>query len=216
MSEAPRLKITEIFHSLQGEAQFAGMPTVFVRLTGCPLRCHYCDTAYAFTGGEWQTLPEIMARVADFGTRDVCVTGGEPLAQRNCADLLVALCDAGYRVSLETSGALPVAGLDPRVIRVFDLKTPGSGESQRNLYGELASLGAADQVKFVITSRDDYEWARERVAEHALAARCGVLFSPSHGQVEARALAEWILADRLPVRFQVQLHKILWGEERGR
>jgi 7-carboxy-7-deazaguanine synthase len=216
LSEAPRLKITEIFHSLQGEAQFAGMPTVFVRLTGCPLRCHYCDTAYAFTGGEWQTLPEIMARVADFGTRDVCVTGGEPLAQRNCADLLVALCDAGYRVSLETSGALPVAGLDPRVIRVFDLKTPGSGESQRNLYGELASLGAADQVKFVITSRDDYEWARERVAEHALAARCGVLFSPSHGQVEARALAEWILADRLPVRFQVQLHKILWGEERGR
>jgi 7-carboxy-7-deazaguanine synthase len=216
LSEAPRLKITEIFHSLQGEAQFAGMPTVFVRLTGCPLRCHYCDTAYAFTGGEWQTLPEILARVAAFGTHDVCVTGGEPLAQRNCADLLVALCDAGHRVSLETSGALPVAGLDPRVIRVFDLKTPGSGESQRNLYGELASLGAADQVKFVITSREDYEWARERVAEHALAARCGVLFSPSHGQVEARALAEWILADRLAVRFQVQLHKILWGEERGR
>jgi 7-carboxy-7-deazaguanine synthase len=216
LSEVPRLKITEIFHSLQGEAQFAGMPTVFVRLTGCPLRCHYCDTAYAFTGGEWQTLPEILARVAGFATHDVCVTGGEPLAQRNCAALLVALCDAGYRVSLETSGALPVAGLDPRVIRVFDLKTPGSGESQRNLYGELASLGAADQVKFVITSRDDYEWARERVAEHALATRCGVLFSPSHGQVEARALAEWILADRLPVRFQVQLHKILWGEERGR
>jgi 7-carboxy-7-deazaguanine synthase len=216
LSEAPRLKITEIFHSLQGEAQFAGMPTVFVRLTGCPLRCSYCDTAYAFSGGEWQTVPEIVARAAAFGTHDVCVTGGEPLAQRNCVPLLAALCDAGHRVSLETSGALPVSGLDPRVIRVFDLKTPGSGESHRNLYGELAGLRAADQVKFVITSRDDYEWARERVSEHALVQRCGVLFSPSHGQVEARALAEWILADRLPVRFQVQLHKILWGEERGR
>ena len=216
MSEAPRLKITEIFHSLQGEAQFAGMPTVFVRLTGCPLRCHYCDTAYAFTGGEWQTLSEILARVAAFGTHDVCVTGGEPLAQRHCPALLTALCDAGHRVSLETSGALPVAGLDPRVIRVFDLKTPGSGESHRNLYGELAGLRAADQVKFVITSRDDYEWSRDRVAEHGLAGHCGVLFSPSHGEVEPRQLAEWILADRLAVRFQVQLHKILWGEERGR
>lgn len=216
MNEAQRLKITEIFHSLQGEAQFAGMPTVFVRLTGCPLRCHYCDTAYAFTGGEWQTLPEILATVASFQTHDVCVTGGEPLAQRACPELLTALCDAGHRVSLETSGALPVAGLDPRVVRVFDLKTPGSGESHRNLYGELASLRLGDQVKFVITSRADYEWSRAQVAEHALAARCGVLFSPSYGQLEARELAGWMLADRLPVRFQVQLHKILWGEERGR
>jgi 7-carboxy-7-deazaguanine synthase len=216
LSEEARLKITEIFHSLQGEAQFAGLPTVFVRLTGCPLRCAYCDTAYAFTGGEWQALPEIMARVAAFQTHDVCVTGGEPLAQRACPALLTALCDAGHRVSLETSGALPVAGLDPRVVRVFDLKTPGSGESHRNLYGELAGLRAHDQVKFVITSRADYEWSRAQLAEHALAARCGVLFSPSFGQLEARSLAEWILADRLPVRFQVQLHKILWGEERGR
>jgi 7-carboxy-7-deazaguanine synthase len=218
-AEAPpttRLKITEIFHSLQGEAQFAGLPTVFVRLTGCPLRCHYCDTAYAFTGGEWQTIPQVLGRVAAFATHDVCVTGGEPLAQKACPALLTALCDAGHRVSLETSGALPVAGLDPRVIRVFDLKTPGSGEAHRNLYGELASLRAVDQVKFVITSRADYEWSRVQLAEHDLARRCGVLFSPSHTELPARELAEWILADRLPVRFQVQLHKILWGDERGR
>ncbi len=221
MSEAlapasTRLKITEIFHSLQGEAQFAGLPTVFVRLTGCPLRCQYCDTAYAFTGGEWQTIPQVLGRVAAYSTHDVCVTGGEPLAQKACPALLVALCDAGHRVSLETSGALPVAGLDARVIRVFDLKTPGSGESHRNLYGELASLRAVDQVKFVITSRADYDWSRAQVAEHDLARRCGVLFSPSHTELPARTLAEWILADRLPVRFQVQLHKILWGDERGR
>jgi 7-carboxy-7-deazaguanine synthase len=211
-----RLKITEIFHSLQGEAQFAGFPTVFVRLTGCPLRCSYCDTAYAFTGGEWQSIGEILERVAGYGTHDVCVTGGEPLAQKACPALLAALCDAGHRVSIETSGALPVAGLDPRVIRVFDLKTPGSGESHRNLYGELATLRAIDQVKFVITSRDDYEWSRAQLAEHAIAQRCGVLFSPSYTELPARDLAEWILADRLPVRFQVQLHKILWGDERGR
>lgn len=211
-----RLKVTEIFHSLQGEAQFAGFPTVFVRLTGCPLRCRYCDTAYAFTGGEWLGLAEILARVAAYATHDVCVTGGEPLAQRACPQLLAALCDAGHRVSLETSGALPVSGLDGRVIRVVDLKTPDSGESHRNLYGELASLRERDQVKFVVCSRADYEWSRAQVRELGLAGRCGVLFSPSHGQVPARELAEWILADRLPVRFQVQLHKILWGEERGR
>jgi 7-carboxy-7-deazaguanine synthase len=211
-----RVKITEIFHSLQGEAQFAGVPSVFVRLTGCPLRCHYCDTAYAFHGGEWWTIAAILERVAAFQTNDVCVTGGEPLAQRACAGLLTALCDQGHRVSLETSGALPVTALDPRVIRVVDVKTPGSGEEPRNLYDQLATLEAKDQIKFVITSRDDYEWSRARLKELKLNERCGVLFSPSHGQLEARELAEWVLADRLPVRFQIQLHKILWGNEPGR
>ena len=216
MSSAPRLKITEIFHSLQGEAQFAGMPTVFVRLTGCPLRCHYCDTAYAFHGGEWWTLPDILERVAQFDTHDVCVTGGEPLAQRTCVALLHELCERGFRVSLETSGALSVEGIDPRVSRVVDVKTPGSGEEPRNLYTQLQTLNAIDQIKFVITSRADYEWSRTLLTEQALHQRCGVLFSPSYGQLEPRELAEWMLADRLPVRFQVQLHKLLWGEERGR
>ncbi len=211
-----RLKITEIFHSLQGEAQFAGVPSVFVRLTGCPLRCHYCDTAYAFHGGEWWTLPAIVARVAEFNTHDVCVTGGEPLAQRACPSLLTALCDQGHRVSLETSGAMAVESLDARVIRVVDVKTPGSGEESRNLYEQLVTLKAQDQIKFVITSRADYEWSRLKLQELSLSSRCGVLFSPSHGQLAARDLAEWILADRLPVRFQIQLHKILWGDERGR
>ena len=211
-----RLKITEIFHSLQGEAQFAGVPSVFVRLTGCPLRCHYCDTAYAFHGGGWWTLPAIVARVAEFNTNDVCVTGGEPLAQRACPSLLTALCDQGHRVSLETSGAMAVESLDARVIRVVDVKTPGSGEESRNLYEQLVTLKAQDQIKFVITSRADYEWSRTKLQELGLSSRCGVLFSPSHGQLAARDLAEWILADRLPVRFQIQLHKILWGDERGR
>ena len=211
-----RVKITEIFHSLQGEAQFAGVPTVFVRLTGCPLRCHYCDTAYAFHGGEWWTIPRILERVAAFQTHDVCVTGGEPLAQRACVGLLAALCDQGHRVSLETSGAMPVSALDPRVIRVVDVKTPGSGEEPRNLYEQLAALAPQDQIKFVITSRADYEWSRDKLRELKLSERCGVLFSPSHGQLPARDLAEWVLADRLPVRFQIQLHKILWGDERGR
>ena len=220
MSAVPRaeerLKITEIFHSLQGEAQFAGIPSVFVRLTGCPLRCHYCDTAYAFHGGEWWMLPAILARVAGFGTHDVCVTGGEPLAQRACPSLLTALCDQGHRVSLETSGAMAVDSLDARVIRVVDVKTPGSGEESRNLYDQLLTLKSQDQIKFVITSRADYEWSRLKLQELSLSSRCGVLFSPSHGQLAARDLAEWILADRLPVRFQIQLHKILWGDERGR
>ena len=211
-----RVKITEIFHSLQGEAQFAGVPTVFVRLTGCPLRCHYCDTAYAFHGGEWWTIAGILERVAEFQTHDVCVTGGEPLAQRACVGLLAALCDQGHRVSLETSGAMPVGALDPRVIRVVDVKTPGSGEEPRNLYEQLAALAPQDQIKFVITSRADYEWSRDKLRELHLSERCGVLFSPSHGQLPARELAEWVLADRLPVRFQIQLHKILWGDERGR
>jgi 7-carboxy-7-deazaguanine synthase len=216
LSSAERLKLTEIFYSLQGEAQFVGLPTVFVRLTGCPLRCHYCDTSYAFHGGEWWTLPDILEKVSQFGARDVCVTGGEPLAQRSCLTLLRELCDRGHRVSLETSGALSVAEVDPRVSRVVDVKTPGSGEEARNLYPQLQTLREPDQIKFVITSRDDYEWSRARLRELALAERCGVLFSPSYGQLEPRELAEWILADRLPVRFQVQLHKLLWGEERGR
>ncbi len=211
-----RVKITEIFHSLQGEAQFAGVPTVFVRLTGCPLRCHYCDTAYAFHGGEWWTIPSILERVASYQTHDVCVTGGEPLAQRACVGLLEALCDQGHRVSLETSGAMPVTELDARVIRVVDVKTPGSGEESRNLYEQLQSLAPQDQIKFVITTRADYEWSRAKLQELKLNERCGVLFSPSFGQLQARELAEWVLADRLPVRFQIQLHKILWGEERGR
>ena len=216
MNSPERLKLTEIFYSLQGEAQFVGVPTVFVRLTGCPLRCHYCDTAYAFHGGEWWTLPDILARVAEFGARDVCVTGGEPLAQRNCLPLLSALCDRGHRVSLETSGALDVTQVDPRVSRVVDVKTPGSGEESRNLYPQLQQLREPDQIKFVITSRTDYEWSRAKVKELALIERCGVLFSPSYGQIEARELAQWILDDRLAVRFQLQLHKVLWGEARGR
>ena len=211
-----RLKITEIFHSLQGEADTAGVPTVFVRLTGCPLRCQYCDTAYAFHGGEWWEVPAIVARVREFATRYVCVTGGEPLAQKGCAELLTTLCDAGLRVSLETSGAMPLADVDPRVIKVVDVKTPGSGEEPRNRYQELALLTPQDLVKFVICSRDDYEWSRARVRELTLPAGCTVLFSPSHEQLAARALADWILEDRLPVRLQIQLHKYLWGNVPGK
>jgi 7-carboxy-7-deazaguanine synthase len=213
---APRLKITEIFRSLQGEGDSVGFPTVFVRLTGCPLRCQYCDTAYAFGGGEWMSLDQILDTVRGYATRHVCVTGGEPLAQANCLPLLQRLCDAGFRVSLETSGALPVADVDARVARVVDVKTPDSGEAHRNLLEQLDLLGERDQVKFVICSRPDYEWSRTMVRERALSDRTMVLFSPSHGQVPARDLAEWILADGLPVRMQVQLHKILWGNEPGR
>jgi 7-carboxy-7-deazaguanine synthase len=213
---APRLKITEIFRSLQGEGDAVGFPTVFIRLTGCPLRCRYCDTAYAFGGGEWMSLGQILESVRGLGTRHVCVTGGEPLAQANCLSLLQRLCDAGFRVSLETSGALPVKDVDARVSRVVDVKTPDSGEAHRNLLDQLEGLGERDQVKFVICSRPDYEWSRAMVRERALADRTMVLFSPSHGQVQARDLAEWILADGLHVRMQVQLHKILWGNEPGR
>lgn len=212
----PALRITEIFHSLQGESRPAGWPSAFVRLTGCPLRCAYCDTAYAFHGGAKTTISDILAKVAGFEVRHVCVTGGEPLAQPACHDLLAALCDAGYQVSLETSGALDISPVDRRVAVVLDLKTPASGELARNLWGNLAHLKREDQVKFVICNRTDYEWARDTLREHGLAARCEVLFSPAWEQQPARELAEWILADRLPVRFQVQLHKYLWGDAAGR
>ena len=211
-----RLKLSEIFLSLQGEARSAGLPTVFVRLTGCPLRCTYCDTAYAFYGGEWSDIDAILERVRGFGVKDVCVTGGEPLAQKRCVQLLGRLVEAGYRVSLETSGALDISPVDARVSRVLDIKTPDSGESARNLWSNLAHLTPHDQIKFVICSRADYDWAKTQLAEHALPARCEVLFSPSYGQLAPRELADWIVADRLPVRFQMQLHKQLWGEEQGR
>ncbi|PJK00548.1 7-carboxy-7-deazaguanine synthase QueE [Lysobacteraceae bacterium NML91-0213] len=213
---ADRLRITEIFLSLQGEARDAGWPTVFVRLTGCPLRCQYCDTAYAFHGGEWHDVDAILAEVASHGVRHVCVTGGEPLAQKRCIGLLRRLCDAGYTVSLETSGALDIGEVDPRVSRVLDIKTPGSAEVHRNHWANIALLTPHDQVKFVICSRTDYEWARGVVNGHALAARCEVWFSPSKSEVDPRALADWIVADRLPVRFQLQLHKLLWNDEPGR
>ncbi|GAC1623157.1 MAG: 7-carboxy-7-deazaguanine synthase QueE [Nevskia sp.] len=211
-----RLRITEIFLSLQGESASVGWPTVFVRLTGCPLRCHYCDTAYAFHGGTSQTLDEVLAQVAAQGTRHVCVTGGEPLAQKACIPLLAALCDTGYVVSLETSGAIDVTAVDARVIKVLDIKTPGSGEVSRNRWENLALLSAQDQIKFVLCDRADYDWAKAIVEQQGLPARCTVLFSPSQDQLPARSLADWIIEDRLPVRFQLQLHKILWGGEPGR
>ena len=210
------LRITEIFYSLQGETRTAGLPTVFVRLTGCPLRCQYCDSAYAFSGGELLSLDEILARVAAYRPRYVCVTGGEPLAQPNCLPLLRALCDAGYEVSLETSGALDISAADTRVSRVVDLKTPGSAEVGRNRYENIAQLTRNDQVKFVLCSREDYDWAVSKLIEYRLAERAGeVLFSPSHHQLDARELAEWIIADNLPVRLQMQLHKFLWNDEPG-
>ena len=211
-----RLKITEIFYSLQGEADTAGVPTVFVRLTGCPLRCQYCDTAYAFHGGEWWEVERILARVGEFATRYVCVTGGEPLAQKGCTELLGRLCDAGMRVSLETSGALDLDAVDSRVIKVVDVKTPGSGEEHRNRYLELARLTAHDLIKFVICDRRDYEWSRAKLADLHLPQGCAVLFSPSHEQLSAGELADWILADQLPVRLQIQLHKYLWGNVPGK
>jgi 7-carboxy-7-deazaguanine synthase len=210
------LRITEIFRSLQGEGNAVGFPTAFVRLTGCPLRCQYCDTAYAFTGGQRMDLDTILARVAQLGARHVCVTGGEPLAQRECLVLLRRLCDAGHEVSLETSGAMSLEGVDERVVKVVDVKTPASGEEARNRYDELARLGPGDQVKFVVCDRTDYEWSRDRLAQLELAAGVTVLFSPSHEQLAARTLADWVLEDRLEVRLQVQLHKVLWGNEPGR
>ncbi len=210
------LRITEIFYSLQGETRTAGLPTVFVRLTGCPLRCQNCDTAYAFSGGEVLSIASILEQLAAYRPRHVSVTGGEPLAQPNCIALLRLLCDAGYAVSLETSGALDISAVDPRVSRVVDLKTPGSAEVGRNRYENLALLSPHDQVKFVLCSRQDYDWAVSKLIEYRLEQRAGeVLFSPSHQQLDACELAEWIIADNLPVRLQLQLHKILWNDEPG-
>ncbi len=209
------LRISEIFYSLQGETSRVGLPTVFVRLTGCPLRCTYCDTTYAFTGGQTMTLDAIMAEVARNAPRYVTVTGGEPLAQKNCLSLLRALCDAGYEVSLETGGALDVSGVDERVMTVLDIKTPASGEMSRNLWSNLDRLDPHDEIKFVLCDEADYAWAKQVLQEHQLARRCAVLFSPAQGQLAPRELAEWILRDHLPVRLQVQLHKLLWGNEAG-
>jgi 7-carboxy-7-deazaguanine synthase len=210
------LKITEIFHSLQGEALQAGLPTVFVRLTGCPLRCTYCDSEYAFYGGEWKHFDEILDAIRIHETPYVCVTGGEPLAQKRCSELLTLLCDEDFEVSLETSGAVDIGLADRRVSRVMDLKTPDSGEESKNLWSNLAELTPKDQVKFVICSRSDYEWARAQLREHKLGSYCDVLFSPAWGLVDPKDLAEWILEDHLPVRFQLQLHKLLWGDEPGK
>lgn len=210
------LRITEIFYSLQGEAARVGLPTVFVRLTGCPLRCTWCDTTYSFTGGSPATIESVLAEVAKYPARQVCVTGGEPLAQKECLALLGALCDAGYDVSLETSGALDIAAVDPRVSRIMDLKAPDSGESARNRWENLAHLNGRDEIKIIVASRGDYEWARTQLREHRLAQLCPVLLSPAQGQIEPAALAQWILDDGLDVRFQLQLHKLLWGNMQGK
>jgi 7-carboxy-7-deazaguanine synthase len=214
--KSERLRINEIFHSLQGEADSVGYPTVFVRLTGCPLRCQYCDTEYAFHAGEWFDLDAILAKVRELKAQYVCVTGGEPLAQPNCLKLLERLCDAGFAVSLETSGALDVTAVDPRVSRVIDVKTPDSHEVSRNRIENFAHLSPRDQLKFVICSRADYDWSKQFVRTHGLTERSRVLFSPSYHQLSPTLLADWILADRLPVRFQMQLHKILWGDVPGK
>jgi len=213
---AERLRVTEIFYSLQGETRSVGLPTVFVRLTGCPLRCGYCDTAYAFHGGQWLGFKHILGEVAQYAPRYVTVTGGEPLAQRACIGLLKQLCDQDYEVSLETSGALDVGMVDKRVVIVMDLKTPGSGEVAKNRYANIALLAAKDQVKFVLCDRADYEWSRATLAEQRLTERCEVLFSPAYGRLDPATLADWILQDRLAVRLQIQLHKLLWGDARGR
>lgn len=210
-----RLRITEIFHSLQGETRTTGLRTAFIRLTGCPLRCGYCDTAYAFKGGEWHTLEEILSRIAEFHVEYVTVTGGEPLAQKSCIPLLTQLCDKGYNVSLETSGALDVSAVDPRVMKVVDLKTPGSGECDKNLYTNIPLLTPHDTVKFVICSRADYEWAREISAKYNLPKCCEVLFSASHDQQSSTELAEWLIEDKMCARLQIQLHKYLWGDIPG-
>jgi 7-carboxy-7-deazaguanine synthase len=210
-----RLKITEIFFSIQGEALFSGWPTVFVRLTGCPLRCQYCDTAYAFTGGEWQTIPDVVAEVRAFATPYICVTGGEPLAQPRCAQLLSSLCDAGCNVSLETSGAIDIGGVDARVSRIVDVKTPGSNEADRNRDENIELLNERDAVKFVICDRADYEWSRDWVGKHTNLP-CPVFFSPSYDELPSQSLADWILEDRAPVRLQLQMHKLLWGNVPGK
>jgi 7-carboxy-7-deazaguanine synthase len=216
MANAHRLRITEIFYSIQGESNSVGWPTAFVRLTGCPLRCHYCDTTYAFQGGNFLTIAEILQQVAQYQPRYVCVTGGEPLAQRESLILLTLLCDAGYTVSLETSGALDISAVDPRVIKVIDLKTPGSGECQRNLWSNLDYLQPQDQIKIVICDETDYLWASQTIQQYQLTTRSQVLFSPSYDQLTPHQLADWILRDRLPVRLQIQLHKAIWGDVPGK
>jgi 7-carboxy-7-deazaguanine synthase len=210
-----RLKITEIFYSLQGEARNVGLPTVFVRLTGCPLRCTYCDTTYAFSGGHWMDVESIISKVKEYDTPFVTVTGGEPLAQKNCFELLKQLCDAGYEVSLETSGALPVDKVDKRVIKILDVKTPASAEDSKNRFENFSFLQKDDQVKFVICDENDYHWSRQVIEQSQLQDKCEILFSPSHGQMDAATLADWILRDKLKVRFQTQLHKYLWGDKPG-
>jgi 7-carboxy-7-deazaguanine synthase len=210
------LRLTEIFYSLQGESKTVGLPTVFVRLTGCPLRCGYCDTAYAFSGGNKFTIEQVLAKVASYQPRYVCVTGGEPLAQKSCLPLLTQLCDAGYQVSLETSGALDVSEVDPRVMKVMDLKTPGSGELDKNLWANLAHITPHDQIKFVLCNDGDYQWAKQQIQTHALAEKCEILLSPSHGEYPLQSLADNIIQDNLPVRLQVQLHKIIWGDVQGK
>lgn len=210
------LRISEIFYSLQGESTRVGLPTVFIRLTGCPLRCTYCDTTYAFTGGRTQTLHEIMQEVASYGAHYICVTGGEPLAQKGCLALLQALCDAGYSVSLETSGALDVSAVDVRVSKVLDIKTPASGEVEKNLWGNLLHLTAQDEIKLVLCDETDYVWAKQILQDHHLPEKYTVLLSPAQGQLAASDLAEWILRDKLHVRLQVQLHKLLWGNQQGK
>ena len=212
---AERLKITEVFYSLQGEALQVGLPTVFVRLTGCPLRCLYCDTTYSFHGGDWRSFDDLIDEIKSHGTPHVCVTGGEPLAQKNCPQFLSRLLDEGFSVSLETSGAMDISATDARVIRVLDLKTPDSAECDKNLWDNLPHLTPQDQIKIVICSRADYDWAKQVLADKALADICTVMFSPSHEQVGATELAEWILEDKLPVRLQMQLHKLLWGNKPG-
>ncbi len=211
-----RLRITEIFYSLQGETRTVGLATVFVRLTGCPLRCGYCDTAYAFSGGDWHTIDDILAKVASFDAHYVTVTGGEPLAQKACIELLQKLCDEGYEVSLETSGALDVSQVDARVIKVVDIKTPDSKECEKNLFENVQHLLPHDQIKFVICSRSDYEWSKKIITQYQLTDICDVLFSPSYGVQAPGELADWILEDKLPVRYQIQLHKVLWGDVQGK
>jgi 7-carboxy-7-deazaguanine synthase len=213
--DSATLRVTEIFYSLQGETSRAGLPTVFIRLTGCPLRCGYCDTAYAFHGGTTMTLAAVLAAAAQYRTRYVTVTGGEPLAQKNCIPLLRELCDRDYSVSLETSGAIDVSPVDARIAKILDLKTPGSGEVEKNRWENLAHLTARDEIKFVICNEADYAWAKRQLAERRLAVICPVLFAPSYRELSAPQLADWILRDELPVRLQVQLHKILWGEKPG-
>jgi len=213
--EALQLRISEIFYSLQGETSRIGLPTIFIRLTGCPLRCTYCDTTYAFTGGRNMNMDEILRDVAEFSTRYVTVTGGEPLAQKNCLPLLASLCEAGYEVSLETSGALDISAVDQRVMKVMDIKTPSSGEVEKNLWENLASLSPQDEIKFVMGDENDYLWSKQILQQHTLTGKCSVIFSPAHEILNATQLAEWILRDNLPVRMQIQLHKILWNNSPG-